>query len=115
MAYALTYSSLFNNVMAYLERSDMAIQDAIPAFILFAQRRVARDLKSLVTEQYITGTLQPNLSVLQKPGQWLNSMTFNVGSNVNGSTRFNTRNQIPLRTYEYCRELWPDDTQVGFL
>lgn len=114
MAFALTYNTLFNNVLTYLERNDTSIQNAIPGFILFAQRRLARDLKSLVTEQYVTGTLQTGVPILQKPGQWLNSLTMNVGSNVGTDITFSTRNQIPLRTYEYCRELWPNDTSTAF-
>lgn len=115
MAFALTYNTLFNNVLAYLERNDLALQNAIPGFILFAQRRVARDLKSLVTEQYVTGTLQNGVAILQKPGQWLNSLSMNVGSKSTPTSQiYDVTNQIPIRTYEYCRELWNNDSQTSF-
>jgi hypothetical protein len=109
MPFDLTYQSLFNTVLGYLERNDQAVKDNIPIFIALAQKRIAKDSKTLGLEVYVTGNFTPGSSVLVKPGRWKNTRTFNFGT----GDGFNTRNQLYLRTYEYCREYWPDDTLTG--
>lgn len=111
MAYVLTYDTLFASILAYLERNDQNLQDAIPNFIFLAQHRIVNDLKSLIGEQYAVGTMNdPTPSaVIQKPAGWVNTITFNIGT----GTSFNTRKQLELKTYEYVRMYWPDDTQTG--
>ena len=109
MAYVLTYDTLFASILAYLERNDQNLQDAIPNFIFLAQHRIVNDLKSLVTEQYAVGFMTPNSPVIQKPAGWVNTITFNFGT----GTGNNTRKQLELKTYEYLRMYWPDDTQTG--
>lgn len=109
MAFVLTYNSLVSNLLGYLERDDADTVAAIPTFVLFAQQRISRDAKTLFLETYVTNALTINVNVIQKPANWLNTITFNVGNGTNN----NTRNQIILRDYEYCRKYCPDDSVQG--
>lgn len=109
MAFVLTYNNLVTNLLNYLERDDQATIDAIPTFILFAQTRIARDAKTLFLETYVTNLFTNGSNVLQKPANWLNTITFNVGNGTNN----NTRNPVILRDYEWCRQYWPDDAATG--
>lgn len=113
MAYVLTYNSLKQAIQFYLERSDAPVLDQIPLFIMLGERRVARDLKILGLKVFVTDDLIPNNQVLEKPARWLNTSTFNIGTPTQTDPDFNTRIQIPLRSYEYCRMYWPDPTQVA--
>lgn len=109
MAYTLTYDTLYNSILAYLERNDQNLRDAIPGFIFLGQRRITNDLKSLVSEQYVVGNMTAGSAVIQKPAGWVNTITFNFG--IGDSN--NTRKQLLLRTYEYCTNYWPNDTLTG--
>ncbi len=108
MAFVLTYTNLVTAVENYLERLDVPFVAEIPLFIMLGERRVARDLKILGLKVFITANLLVGQEVLQKPNRWLNSSTFNIGT----ETGFNTRVQVLQRSYEYCRLYWPDPTQT---
>ena len=108
MAYSLTYDTLFNNVLAYLERNDENLQNAIPNFIFLAQKRIANDLKTLVSEQYVTGTFQVGQPIVQKPAQWLNSVTTNINNLTDNSAVL-----VPIMSYEFCKLYWPNKTETG--
>lgn len=110
MAYVLTYNSLKQAIQFYLERSDAPVLEEIPLFIMLGERRVARDLKILGLKVFVTDNLVPNQQTLQKPARWLNTSTFNIGTSTLIDSGLNTRVQIPLRSYEYCRLYWPDPT-----
>lgn len=110
MAATLTYNSLFETVKDYLERDDQHLVGEIPLFIMLGQRRIAHDFKILGLKKFITGTLSTSNPVIQKPSQWLNNSTFNIGTNDVGQTNNQTRKQILERGYEYCRMYWPDPT-----
>jgi len=108
MAYVLTYNSLQQAVQYYLERSDAPVLEEIPLFIMLGERRVARDLKILGLKVFVTANLIPEVQILQKPARWLNTSTFNIAIATNADPAQNTRVQIPLRSYEFCRIYWPD-------
>jgi hypothetical protein len=111
MAFAFTYSTLVQRVIDFSERTDDGFVNAIPTFVTLAIDRITKDAKTLGAEVYIvnpTGFI-PNENVIQKPADWRNTITFNVGNGTND----NTRNQILLRSYEFCRQYWPDDSQTG--
>lgn len=110
MAFVLTYDSLVSQITNYLERSDPGLIASIPTFVLLGQQRIDKDSKTLGLEQYIIGSFITNNSVVAKPNRWRNTLNFNVGNGTNN----NTYNQLRLRSYEYCRNYWPDDSQTGF-
>lgn len=105
----MTYNSLVNQVMSYLDRTDATTLGAVPGFIAQAEQRIARESKNIGFEIYATGVFTPTIAVYQKPANWRRNITFNVGSAVNS----NVRNPVQLRSYEYLLSLWPDRTLTG--
>lgn len=109
MAYVLTYDNLYSLLQTYLERTDSALVDQIPTFILLAQVRISREVKQLGTRQVVNATFSGSTSVVQKPSDWRETISINYGT----GTSSNTRNTILPRGYEYCRSFWPDPTQTS--
>lgn len=109
MAFVLTYATLTENVINYLERDDERLISSIPTFIMLGARRIARDLKILGLKVAITSNFTPNESVFAKPTRWLNDSSFNIGTGDN----YNTRQFLQQRSYEWCRTYWPDPTVTG--
>lgn len=109
MSFILTYNSLVTKVIQDLERNDSTVINSMDSWIKFAHERIARDSDTLLFEVYITQNFTPNLPVIQKPARLQNTLTFNYGT----GTGNNNRNDILLRSYEWCRAYWPDDTQTG--
>lgn len=106
---SMTYTSLTNQILDYLNRHDQDTINEVPNFISQAEQRIARESKNLGLEVYVTGTFIPTTSVYPKPARWRRNLTFNYGTGNNN----NTRNQVTLRSYEYVRSYWPDSTQTG--
>jgi len=102
----MTYSSLFNQVLSYLDRTDIDTTNQVANFIFQAQQRIARDTKTLGLEVYATGLLTPGVAVYAKPANWRRNITFNVGT---GSTN-NARSPVLLRSYEFLINYWPNRT-----
>ena len=47
VASALTYDSLTQTVLQYLERQDPAVVNAIPTFIMLCEFEIAQEIKTL--------------------------------------------------------------------
>lgn len=110
MSFVLTYTTLVENVIPdYLERTDPQTLANIPIWVSNAQNLISRDLGSLGFTAYLTGTLNPDQAVYQKPNGWSNTLNINIGSGVD----FNTMNNLQLRTYTFLTEYWPDRTQTA--
>lgn len=112
MATAMTFTSLKEDVQAYLERgtvTDPLVFERLPTLINNAERRIARELKVIGFIIPVTTTLAAGVPVLQKPDRWRDTVSMNFG---NGTSN-NTRNPVYARSYEYCRRFWPDQTQTG--
>lgn len=112
MATAMTYASLKLDIARYLERglteaSDPTVHNEIPTFIGFCERRLARQLKIQGTTEVVSSTMAAGTSVYAKPDRWRDTISFNFGT---GAT-FASRTPLFGRSYEYCRNLWPDETQ----
>ncbi len=117
MPAAMTFASLKTDIASYLERgftlaSDPSVYEQIPAFIGLAQRRLARELKTLGTIQVVTATMTPGLATYAKPDRWRTTVSMRIGINVGEeATGYNTTREIDPRAYEYLRTYWPDQTQ----
>ena len=105
MSYAMTYSSLLDDVRRYLERgftaeSDQLVFEQLPRLITLGERRIARELKILGFLRAVTTNLVPGDSFYQKPDRWRDTVSMTV-------------NGVPIfaRAYEYLRNYWPDLTQ----
>lgn len=109
MTFVLTYSSLVTSIQQYCERQDQRFIASIPTFIMLGQRRVCRDLKILQTKVFVNGTLTTGQSILNKPGNWLNTSSFQIGT----GTDFNTTVLLESRSYAYGTYYWPYATQTA--
>lgn len=111
MSYVMTYDSLVQDLERYTERyrEDDRYVIQIPRIIAMSEQMLARDFKTLGNIVAVTGTMTPNVSVLDKPGRWRATVSMNYGS----GTGFNTRNTLYERTYEFCREYAPNPTAAS--
>lgn len=117
MATNVTYTSLFNDVTAYLERGQSVITDdtvfnQIPRLINAAERKIMQFLKlqgtliPLVAAVGDEQSLRTGVPVITKPDGWRQTVSFFYGA---GSDK-NVRTPLFARGYEYCRAYWPDDS-----
>ncbi len=193
MAEPTTYNGLVTSIENYVQRTDSDFVAQIDTFILFGQKRIARELKILGLQTYVTGNFAVNQGVVVKPARWLETISVNWGdgqgmmksvtvSTSTGATAYHdpvsiystgataagctfsvitlngvitqvavvnpgsglvatnaptltasgmggvgsgatltpvigtsnvTRNFLLPRAYEWCREYWPDPTQLG--
>jgi hypothetical protein len=114
MSTAVTYNSLVSDIQAYLERgfsqaTDPYVFTQIPRLITLAERRLARDMKLQGFQAQVATILQPGVAVYPKPDRWRDTVSMNIGI----GTGFNTRKQIYLRSYEACRQFFPNETIQG--
>lgn len=105
---AMTYNTLVNEVLDYLNRADATVVANVPNFIYQAEQRIARESKTLGIESYVVSTFIPGTAVYAKPSLWRRNLSLNYGVGTNN----NTRTQIYLRTYELSIQLWPDRTKT---
>lgn len=107
-AFALTYDGLVDRIQAYLERKDQDVLDQIPFAIALTESKLANELKQLGQLRVVQTPLVPTNSglpngTLAKPVRWRRTVSMNI---VNIST--NEKSPLYLRTYEYCRNYWPE-------
>ncbi len=113
MATAMTFNSLQVDVRRYLERggvTDTQVYEQIPSLINLAERAIARALKVTGTMNVVTTALVAGTSTYAKPDRWRRnvSMEYAVGEEPD-----QTREPIFARSYEYCREYWPNVALQG--
>lgn len=103
----MTYDSLLVDVRRYLERgftaeSDQIVYDQLPRLITLGERRIARELKIEGFIRAVQTPLQIGLAVYLKPDRWRDTVSMTIDNNP-----------IHIRSYEYIRNYWPDETQTG--
>jgi hypothetical protein len=91
----------------YLERgftqaSDQIVFDQLPRLITLAERRIARELKIEGFIRAVTTPLAIGVATYLKPDRWRDTVSMTVG----GSSIF-------TRSYEYCRNYWPNEAETG--
>lgn len=107
---AMTYDTLVSSVTTYLKRpGDPDLIAIMPTLIGLAQERIGRELKFLVNRSVASSSFIATSPVIPKPTNTRIVASFNYGT----GTGNNTRNILYPRSYEYCRDYWPDDTQTG--
>ena len=105
--YIMTYDSLLEDVRRYLERgfteqSDQIVYDQLPRLVTLGERRIARELKIEGFIRAVTTPLQAGVPVYMKPDRWRDTVSMSVDNKP-----------IFARSYEYCRNYWPDETETG--
>ena len=103
----MTYDSLLVDMRRYLERgftqaSDQIVFDQLPRLITLAERRIARELKIEGFIRAVTTPLAKGVATYLKPDRWRDTVSMTVG----GSSIF-------TRSYEYCRNYWPNEAETG--
>lgn len=94
MSFILTYNTLYEKTISYLERMDQTVTGDFDVWVKFAHDRIGRDSNTQLFEVYVSGTFTPGISVMPKPARWQNTITFNYGSGANNVTLGNN----PLAT-----------------
>jgi hypothetical protein len=103
----MTYNSLLADVLAYCERAnDAALVAQLSRLVSLAENRVATDLKILGDQKTVTSNFAVASGLVVKPVYWRDTISFNVTADT-------ARVQLLLRTYEYCRNFWPDPALTG--
>jgi hypothetical protein len=103
----MTYDSLLVDLRRYLERgftqeSDQIVYEQLPRLITLGERRIARELKIEGFIRAVQTPLQVGVAVYLKPDRWRDTVSM-------------TLNGVPIfaRSYEYCRNYWPNEAQTG--
>lgn len=114
MPTAMTYSSLLNDMRAYLERgatlaTDPTVYEQLPNLVNLAERRLQRDIKVVGTISVVSSTMIDGTAVYAKPDRWRETVSMFAGV----GTGNNTRKEIYPRSYEYCRSYWPNQTETN--
>lgn len=108
----MDYNSLSDDIRSYMERPDDAkLLAQIPRIVMMAENRLATDTKILGTQKVVSAILTPGNPTLVKPSFWRNTISFNV--TVPGVGPDTGRKELLLRSYEFCRNYWPDPTLTG--
>lgn len=104
----MTYTSLVSDVKTYLERpNDANLAAQLPRLVMLAENRIATDARILGTRRVAEGAFEVGNPVLAKPAYWRTTTSLNC-TLADGS-----RSPIFLRSYEFCREYWPNDSSQG--
>lgn len=114
MPTTVNFSSLIADLQNYLERggsqiTDPTVFEQLPRLINAAERKLAQVLKLIGQWEVLVDApagLQMGNSVVMKPDRWRATISINYGA----GTSNNTRTPLFPRSYEYCRNYWPDST-----
>ena len=105
VSFVLTYDSLVETTLQYLERSDAATREQIPTFITMCEFEIAQQIKTLGQMQVVESMMNAGNNVIAKPARWRKTVSFNVVNDTG-------RQPVFLRKYEYIKSYTPDsDTQ----
>ncbi|MEB3703243.1 hypothetical protein Bealeia2_01937 (plasmid) [Candidatus Bealeia paramacronuclearis] len=86
-------------IMTYLSTQNEQVFDQLPNFINQAEQRICREAHTIGLETYISGTLEPNQAVFNKPARWRRSLSFGIWDEQD---RYR---QLEFRNYELLR-MW---------
>jgi hypothetical protein len=106
VSFVLTYDSLVDTVLQYLERSDDATRNQIPTFITMCEFEIAQQIKTLGQLQVVQSTMNNANPVIPKPARWRKTVSFNIV--VDGD-----RQPVLLRKYEYIKNYSPNSGTEG--
>lgn len=106
-AASMNYSTLVRDIKRYSERDETTFNEQIPHFINQAENRLASEARGLGYLRSVTDDLGVGRSDMAKPSRWRETVSFQIGT----GTSYRTRRILLHRSYEFCREYWPDPTQ----
>lgn len=104
-SWVMTYDSLTETVLQYLERRDAAVVNFLPTAITLAEFEIAQEIKTLGQLQVVEAAMLTGNAVIQKPARWRKTVSMSV--TVGG-----VKQPVYLRKYEYLKNYWPDASQT---
>jgi hypothetical protein len=107
-ASVMTYNSLIQDIQQYLERSDPAVVDQIPSFIMLAEFEIAQQMKTLGQIQVVTSVMTVGNPIIPKPARWRKTVSMNLTFTASGEVQ-----PILLRKYEYLKQYAPSVTATS--
>ena len=102
-SFVLTYDSLTQTVLQYLERSDPAVVAFIPTAITMAEFEIAQNIKTLGQMEVADSAMSIGNPVIAKPARWRKTVSMTV-------TTPTGKQPIFLRKLEYLNNYWPNVT-----
>jgi hypothetical protein len=105
-SFVLTYNSLTDLVLQYLERSDPAVVAFIPTAISLAEFEIAQDIKTLGQMEVVTANMEIGNPVIQKPARWRKTVSMTL-------TTPTGKQPVLLRKLEYLNNYWPVVATTG--
>jgi len=78
MSVVMTYDSLVNQIVDYMERNDADFVAAIPGMIALAESSIAAELRSYIQLIVVETTLAQNQATLTKPARWRKTVSMKV-------------------------------------
>lgn len=97
-----TYSGLVTAIQQWVNRNDDVFISNIPLFISLAEQRVFIDCPTLGTMVYLTGNLNANSGILNKPALWGQTLTL---SYIDTENNIHVLERVP---YEFIRTWIPN-------
>jgi hypothetical protein len=86
-------------ILTYLNTTNDKVFEQLPNFINQAEQRICREAHTIGLEAYITGALEQNHAVFNKPARWRRSLSFGIWDD---NDRYC---QLEFRNYELLR-MW---------
>lgn len=115
MPTALTFASLQDDMRRYLERgnpADTEVFEQIPRLINLAERAIAEKLKVQGFLVNVNSALAAGTGVYGKPNRWRETVSMNFGQKATPTSMTKNKRKFLLpRSYEYCRNYWPNSDQ----
>lgn len=110
MAYVMTYDLLLDSVKRWtIRQADTDYITELPRLVDSTERKVARALKTLMSEEFVEDTFVIGQNLYQKPLRWLETISWQFGSGTN----FTATKNCWKRQYEYLTTVYPDPTVQG--
>ena len=78
MAVQMTYTSLYNDISSYLERTDAATLAKIPTFIMLAEQTLASEIKFLGNLTVNESNMVSGNPVITKPARWRKTVSMKI-------------------------------------
>ena len=105
-SWVMTYDSLTNSVLQYLERSDPAVVDAVPTFITLCEFEIAQNIKTLGQMEVVNSTMQIGNPVIAKPARWRKTTSMTLSSS-------GSKHPLFVRKLEYLNSYAQDVAATG--
>jgi hypothetical protein len=105
-SWVMTYDSLTNTVLQYLERSDPAVVEAIPTFITLCEFEIAQNIKTLGQMEVVDSNMQIGNPVIAKPARWRKTTSMTL-------SKSGLKQPLLVRKLEYLNNYAQSVTTTG--